>query len=280
MPGPDSVLSGASLEITAADGPGFSAAAGALAPGTRVAITHLGTQTAQQHLDAARAVAAAGHIPVAHLAARRLASAAELEATLAAHAQHGTDGRVVVVGGDPRQPLGPFSEAAQLIETGMLASHGVTDVGIAGYPDGHPTIADEVLWAALTRKLAAIADHGMQARIVTQFCFDVDLVLAWIERVRDAGIDAPLQVGVPGPANVRRLVGFARRCGVQSSAALARKYGFSVSALVANAGPDRFIDGLREGLDPAVHGDVHLHLFALGGVGAAVEWLARQHAAA
>ncbi|WP_084104778.1 methylenetetrahydrofolate reductase [Demequina sp. NBRC 110056] len=280
MPGVADVLTDVSLEITAADREDLGAAAVALAPGTSVAITHLSTQTGDEHLAAARAVADLGLTAIPHLAARRLSTADELASTLSAHEDQGTSERVMVVGGDPREPHGPYSEAAQVIESGLLAAHGVREVGIAGYPDGHPAIPSEELHRLLVRKLDAIAADGMDARIVTQFCFDVDVVLAWVAGVRAAGIDVPIRVGVPGPAGVRRLVSFARRCGVRSSATLARKYGFSVTSLVGSAGPDRFLEGFADGLDAGVHGDVRVHLFALGGLDAAAGWLARHPATA
>lgn len=100
-------------------------------------------------------------------------------------------------------------------------------------------------------------------------------MLAWVRRVRECGIDLPVRVGVPGPAGVRRLLSFAARFGVGTSASIARKYGFSLANLVGTAGPDRFLRSLAEGHDPEVHGVVKVHFYTFGGLKATAEWLAR-----
>ncbi|WP_062389325.1 methylenetetrahydrofolate reductase [Demequina iriomotensis] len=261
-----------SLEVTARDRASLSGAA--LRGGTRVSITHLGTESADDRLDAAAAARAAGFAPVPHLAARRFADASGAREALAGLRERGAHERVFIVAGDPRTPAGPYVSAEDLIRTGILAEHGVREVGIGGYPEGHPAIADDALWAALEAKVAAVQERGMTATLTTQFSFDADAVIRWIERVRAAGIDVPIRVGVPGPAGVGRLLAFARRCGVGSSAGIARKYGFSLANLMGTATPDRFVAELAGRLDLAHHGDIRLHVYAFGDVQAASAWIA------
>ena len=57
-------------------------------------------------------------------------------------------------------------------------------------------------------------------------------------------------------------------------ATVARKYGFSVTNLLGKAGPETFIRGLEEGLDPAEHGEVLLHFYTFGGFKSTAEWIA------
>ncbi|WP_062301837.1 methylenetetrahydrofolate reductase [Demequina subtropica] len=261
-----------SVEVTARDRTALARAG--LAAGTRVSITHLGTETAQDRLDAAAAVGAAGLVPVPHLSARRFADADQVRDALAGLREHGAHERVFVIGGDPRTPAGPYSSALDLIRSGLLADHGVREVGIAGYPEGHPAIPEAELWEALAAKTAAIAEQGMAATVTSQFSFDADAVVAWISGVREAGVIAPIRVGVPGPAGVGRLLAFARRCGVGSSAGIVRKYGFSLTNLMGTATPDRFVADLAGRLDLAHHGEVHLHVYAFGDVAATSRWIA------
>jgi methylenetetrahydrofolate reductase (NADPH) len=91
--------------------------------------------------------------------------------------------------------------------------------------------------------------------------------------VRRRGVDTPVRIGVPGPAGVRRLLGYARRFGVGTSAGIVQKYGFSLTNLLGTAGPDRFLRDLAAGLDPAVHGQVLLHFYTFGGLRATAEWV-------
>ncbi|WP_062288254.1 methylenetetrahydrofolate reductase [Demequina phytophila] len=273
------LLEDLSLEITARDTPVLVSHAGDLAAGTRVSITHLGTEGAAERREAASAAARAELVPVPHIAARRLASASELRATLDGLRAHGAHERLFLVGGDPREAAGPYGSALDILRTGLLPEAGVAEVGITGYPEGHPAIGDDALLASLRDKAAEIADQGLAGSITTQFSFDVDAVVAWIDRVRELGIDLPIRVGIPGPAGVRRLVAFARRCGVSTSAGIARKYGFSLASLVGTAGPDRFVAELASRLADR-HGEVRLHLFTFGTLDAAIAWTREARASA
>ncbi len=271
------VMAGFSLEITGKDAGAIAGARQHLPGHTRVNITYLGSESVELRVAAARAVADAGLVPVPHIAARRLASRDALDAFLAALRQAGSTENVFVVGGDPPQPEGPYRDALDLIRSAALSAHGVRAVGIAGYPERHPQISEALLWQALTEKVAALAELGLATEITTQFGFDVDAVLAWIEQLRARGVDLPVRVGVPGPAGVKRLLAYARRFGAGASAGIARKYGLSLTNLLAVAGPDRFISELASRLDPAAHGTVKLHFYTFGGVEATAEW-ASDHA--
>lgn len=262
-----------SLEMTGKDVPALEEAAAVIPPGTRINVTFLGNEDLGMRVAAARAVREHGFVPVPHLSARRLRSQGELEEFLAALAEVGAAEHVFVVGGDPETPEGPYADSLSVIRTGVLPRHGVRGVGVSGYPEGHPGIDDTTLWSALTDKTAALREQGLEPEIITQFGFDKDPVLDWLAEVRRRGVGAPVRIGVPGPAGVRRLLGYARRFGVGTSAGIVQKYGFSLTNLLGTAGPDRFLRDLAAGLDPAVHGQVLLHFYTFGGLRATAEWV-------
>jgi methylenetetrahydrofolate reductase (NADPH) len=262
-----------SLEMTGKDVSGLPEAAAMLPPGTRMNVTFLGNEDLGMRVTAAKAVLEEGLVPVPHISARRIASQAMLEEFLAALQSVGASESVFSVGGDPHTPEGPYEGALDVIKTGLLQQYGVQDVSIAGYPEGHPDIEDEALWAALEGKFAVLQEQGLPGTILTQFGFDVDPVVAWIAQVRAKGIDLPIRIGVPGPAGIKRLIAFASRFGVASSAGIAKKYGFSLTNLLGTAGPDRFIRDLADRLEPATHGVVKLHFYTFGGVPATSAWI-------
>ncbi|MCF3101804.1 methylenetetrahydrofolate reductase [Streptomyces roseoverticillatus] len=263
-----------SLEMTGKDGPALEEAGHLLPAGTRVNVTFLGNEEMSTRLTAARAVKALGFEPVPHVSARRMPSCAAFEEFLSRLRADGTSGQIFAVGGDPAVPEGPYEDSLALIRSGLLEQYGVQQVGVCGYPEGHPAITGPRLWSALEQKAAALAERGIPGHIITQFGFDPDPVLRWIEEVRDRGIHLPVRVGVPGPAGVRRLLGYAARFGVGTSAGIARKYGLSLTHLMGTAGPDRFLHALAEGYDPQRHGDVKLHFYTFGGLRATAEWAA------
>jgi methylenetetrahydrofolate reductase (NADPH) len=280
VPQPHSLLADASLEMTGKDVSALEQLDGKLAAGTRVNITFLANEDQTLRIDAAAAVVAAGLTPVPHVPARRLRSAPELAQFLATLADAGAVQSIFAVAGDPSQPEGPYEDALALIHSGVLQAHGVKKVSISGYPEGHPDIAEATLWDALELKAGSLAQVGMADSIITQFGFDSERALNWIEEVRSRGIELPVRIGVPGPVGVKRLLSYARRFGVATSTGIARKYGLSLTNLMATAGPERHISALAEGYDPTRHGAVALHFYTFGGLGATADWIATAAASA
>lgn len=266
------ILDEFSIEMTGKDVPSLDQARTLLPAGTRVNVTYLGNENFQLRRTAIRAVASGGLTPVPHISARRLPSQQALEEFLAALREDGTARDVFVVGGDPARPEGPYSSSLDVIRSGLLEKYGVGSVSVSGYPEGHPEITDDLLWSEITDKSREVAQRGIAGDVITQFSFDADAVVAWIGQVRSRGITLPIRVGVPGPAGVKRLLTFAGRFGVASSAGIARKYGLSLTNLLSTAGPDRFIRQLSDRLDEH-HGEVRLHFYTFGGLQTTAAWI-------
>ena len=275
-----SLVNGFSLEMTGKDIAGLEEARETIPQGTKVNVTFLGNEDLEMRVAAAKAVKEMGFVPVPHLSARRLESETQLEEFLARLQEVGATEHVFAVGGDPAEPAGPYPDSLTLIRSGVLQKYGAREVSIAGYPEGHPDISDDVLWSHLDEKALALAQQGLDAVILTQFAFDTAPVMAWIDAVRARGIDAQIRIGTPGPAGVKRLLGFARRFGIGANAMIVKKYGFSLTNLMGTAGPDRFVSDLATLLaDDPKSGDVKLHFYTFGGLAATSTW-AREFVAA
>ena len=275
-----SLVNGFSLEMTGKDIAGLEEARETIPQGTKVNVTFLGNEDLEMRVAAAKAVKEMGFVPVPHLSARRLESETQLEEFLARLQEVGATEHVFAVGGDPAEPAGPYPDSLTLIRSGVLQKYGAREVSIAGYPEGHPDISDDVLWSHLDEKVLALAQQGLDTVILTQFAFDTAPVMAWIDAVRARGIDAQIRIGTPGPAGVKRLLGFARRFGIGANAMIVKKYGFSLTNLMGTAGPDRFVSDLATLLaDDPKSGDVKLHFYTFGGLAATSTW-AREFVAA
>jgi len=261
-----------SIEITAKDHYKIGLLRGRLPEATPISITFLPGEDFESRVLAACRVREAGFTPVPHISARRLHSAAELDSFLVALTARASVDRVFVVGGDIAEPAGVFADALSVIRSGSLARHGIAQVGIAGYPEGHPAISSAVLERALFDKLEALDAAGQGSWIATQFSFDADPVLDWLAalRIRTA---VPVRVGVAGPASITALLRFAARCGVGVSAKVMAKYGLSLTQLLGGAGPGPLIEELGERLSADVHGDVRLHFYPFGGLEKTAEWI-------
>jgi methylenetetrahydrofolate reductase (NADPH) len=268
------LLNDFSLEMTAKDVEKLEEAARVIPQGTHISVTFLPGEDFSARVNAAKAVKRLGFLPVPHLSARRIKSQAELEQILDAVANDIQTDHVFVVAGDPPKPEGPYEDALAIINSGLLKQAGVRNVGVSGYPEGHPDISREKLDRALLDKHASLRSQGLDCAIMTQFGFDSDPIYAWLERIRLEGIDAPARIGIAGPASVKTLLRFAARCGVGASAKVMSKYGTSIFNLLNTAGPDPLVKEMAGALDPAKHGEVMLHFYPFGGLKKTAEWVA------
>lgn len=263
---------GYSLEMTAKETEGLREAASKIRPGTQIAVTFLPGEEIEQRVEAAVLVRELGFEPIVHLSARRITSEAELDKYLEDITTKAGVKRVFIIAGDPPEPEGPYSTSLDIIETGLLEKHGIEIVGIGGHPEGHPNNTPAELWDWMERKIAAIRSRNMIPLVVTQFAFDDDAIVAWVKEMRARGIDVPVRLGVPGPAGIKRLLGFAKRCGVGASASVMKKYGISLTNLIGNAGPDKLVNSLDKGLTEDL-GRVRLHFYPFGALTPSADWI-------
>ena len=214
-----------------------------LPDGATIAITtspQLGIETTVERTEEA---AAAGYDVVPHIAARYV----EDHDQLTEIARRLTDAGVTdifVPGGDREEPAGEFDSAHDLLVALDEMPYEFEEVGITGYPEGHDFLDDDTLAAAMEQK----ASHATY--IVTQICYDPDAVIEWVEDIRGRGVDLPVEVGIPGVMNYKRLMSISQKVGVGDSVKFLRKttgvLGF-VKQLVGSRGnyePDELVDGL------------------------------------
>lgn len=269
---PKGMTDGYSLEITAKDIDALREAAPAMAPETPVAVTFLPGESLEARIEAARTVRALGFEPMPHFSARRLESGDDFEAYLAAVVREAGVTRCFIIAGDPPEAAGPYTDSMSLIRTGAFERAGIKAIGIGGHPEGHPNMTPDQCFDILIAKCAEIEARGMAPLIVTQFSFDAAPVLSWLAELRTRGINAPVRIGIPGPAGIKTLMRFAARCGVGASASVLTKYGISITKLIGTPGPDKLIDALGKGLG-SQHGKVRLHFYPFGGLARTVEWI-------
>lgn len=269
------LVANASIEISGRDLHQPDSAAIAPWRGKRVFLPWTPNLDGEDMIEAAATARSLGLSPVPHVAARRIESEPAARRLLAGLARAGARA-VLLVGGDVPRARGPYRSSLELLRSGVVQAAGIGELGVAGYPEGHPSIADELLRQELELKLAYARDEGMETFIVSQFCFDARAIVAWARRLRAGGVAAPLRVGVAGPTNLTKLLQLALRCGVgHSIRALKGRMG-SMVRLVAVHEPGELIRDIAAGIlaAPGVE-PVALHLFAFGGLAPTTRWMAR-----
>jgi methylenetetrahydrofolate reductase (NADPH) len=263
---------GFSIEATRPTAADLEALKSALPAMTQVYLSAVPTHPLSDLVAYSAAVRTAGLEPIPHLAVRNLASTSALDDLLARLSTEANVRRLLIIAGDSDRPQGPYASAVEVIESGQLQRHGIAEVGIAGYPDGHPRISTEALDRALAAKIEAAEQTGLDIHIVTQFSFSAAQIASWIGRLRDLGFEHPVRIGMAGPTNLATLLRYARRCGVVASAqGLTRQAGL-LKHLVGTSAPDGIIRALAE--SGGQLGKVAAHFFAFGGIGATARWAA------
>ena len=260
-PAPDAAVFAGhfSLEATRPNAAEIAALADVVPPATPIYFSAVPTITRQEVIAAAASLRKAGLEPIIHVAARRLASAADLQELLAGLRGDADVRRLLVIGGDVDTP-GAFADALAVIQKGRLRETGIEEIGIGAYPEGHPRIPAGRLESALDEKIAAATAQGLRVHIVSQFSFSPERILAWLRQVRASGIGKPIKIGMAGPTSVTALLRYARRCGVAAS--LRGLVSGVASGLVGHVGPDRIIKTLSAAGDL---GEVAPHYFSFGG---------------
>ena len=265
------LMQGVSLEATFPRRAELDAARPILPPGTPLYLSLPLSHAPAELGSLATQVRMAGFEPVPHIAARALTSRDEAHDLLARLNGEAGVTRALVIAGDAHQPVGPFADALSLIESDLFECNGFTAIGIAGYPDGHPRIANGALASALTKKLDAIYSRGLSAEVVSQFCFDGERVIAWLRQLRYLRIDVPIKLGVAGPASLRALLRYALKCGVRTAAKGARNA--PAVQLLTESRPDRMLKTLSQ-ITALSTGSVSVQVFSFGGLLKTARWVA------
>lgn len=211
-----------------------------------------------------------GYRVVPHIAARLVAGRAHLEEILRWFDEHGLR-EIYVIGGDATEPVGPYASALQMLRAMSGLKHGIEEVGIGGYPEGHPLIDDEELDRALMDK------QPFASYVVTQLCFDADAILGWISDIRRKGIELPVYVGLPGAVDPKKLLRVSLKVGVGDSVRFLKKQTGLVGMLLKPGGysPDELVERLAPYAGDRHYDIVGLHLYTFNQVESTAQWRQR-----
>jgi len=240
--------------------------AAALPAGARVTITASPTHTIEATIAASETVARRGHDVTPHLSARMIRDRAHLSELLASLRAAGLR-KIFVVGGDVKHS-GEFADGIALLRAIHDAGESFDEIGVPCYPEGHPSIADDVLMQALHDKQQYA--HYM----TTQMSFNPGAVADWIFRVRSAGVTLPIYLGVPGALELTKLMTIAARIGVADSARFLTKH-LGLLGHIANPGSfgaDAFLRSLADTLAHPVANVAGLHIFTMNQARSTVAW--------
>jgi methylenetetrahydrofolate reductase (NADPH) len=236
----------------------------------KVAVTCSPTKGIESTLHLSERLLERGFRVVPHIAARLVLGRAHLEQILRWFDEHSLR-EIHVIGGDAREPVGPYASALELLVAMSQLEHGVEEVGIGGYPEGHPLIADEDLDRALLDK------QPFASYVVTQLCFDADAILGWISGIRRRGIGLPVYVGLPGAVDRKKLLQISLKVGVGDSVRFLMKQAGMVGMLLKSGGyrPDDLVERLAPYAGDEYYDIAGLHLYTFNQVESTEQWRQR-----
>jgi methylenetetrahydrofolate reductase (NADPH) len=207
-----------------------------------------------------------GYTAIPHISARLVRDRAELSQILDAIRPAGIR-NIFVIAGDAREPAGEFSDALSLL-TALPPDHGLTDVGVTGYPESHPFIHDDVTIQAMWDK------RRFATYIVSNMSFDPDAVKRWVERVRRRGVALPIHIGMAGVADPARLLRVSAKIGVADAARFLRGHPSWVARMFRPGGyePGKFVNALWPELARPELKIAGLHVFTFNEIEPTERW--------
>ncbi len=263
-----------STEVTPHDEKLLSDFARVIPAGYRVYVAHTPKASLDDVVRVAIRLQSLGLRASPHIVARRVASLDSLRESLTRLSAAGVD-QLLVIAGDRGATDGQFSSSMELLETGLTVELGFRHIGVAGHPEGHPSVPEAALWEALARKQAFGGATGTAVHIATQFGFDTRSLGIWERALAAHGIHLPIHAGVAGPTPLAKLLKYAVNCGVGASLkAVAGNAGFlGKLPHLATQADQMLLGALRRRQENAESRIFAPHFFAFGGVLETARWL-------
>ena len=246
-----------------------------LPKGTRVYIAHIEGTSIEDMVATAKRLNADGFPVMPHFPARIIKDRATLADWVARYKGEANVKQALLLGGGVNTPAGEFDASMQLIETGLF--DGFERLHVAGHPEGNKDIdkdgGDRIVMQALKWKQDFANRTDAKLAIATQFCFEAQPVIDWVNRINAEGIQIPVHIGVAGPAKLQTMIKFAIACGVGPSLRVLQKRAMDVTKLLLPYEPTEFVTDLAayKAKNPSF-GIESVHFFPLGGIKANAQW--------
>ena len=223
-------------------------------------------------LEAVAAIRAAGLDPVPHVSARRIRDRDEFAEFLKKAVVEQRVHRVLLLGGDEPKPKGPFRDSLQILESGLLRDSGIREIGVAGYPEGHPRISN--LAESFDKKRRMANEQGLGLYVVTQFSFAPSRVVEYCANLARTAPEVSIYVGVAGPTDPIALARYAQLCGVSVSLRALKNLGTGIARLVTNIDPrEQLVAIARYSRSREPSNVVGVHIYSFGGAAKTAAWM-------
>lgn len=277
-PAPQSLeafLQGYSIEVMPRTAEKVESFRAILPMGTRVYVAHIEGTPIEDMVATAKRIGDEGFTVMPHFPARIIKDKATLTDWIARYKDVGVNQGLLLAGG-VTTPVGEYHSSMQLLESGAFT--GFDRLHVAGHPEGNKDIdadgSDRMVMEAARWKSAFTERTDAAMAMATQFCFEADPVIAWVNRLQAEGIKLPVHIGIAGPAKLQTLIKFAIACGVGASLRVLQKRAMDVTKLLLPYEPAEILAGLaaHKAATPGF-GIEQVHFFPLGGIKTNARWV-------
>jgi len=213
-------------------------------------------------------LARAGYPVVPHLSARLVRDHAHLEEVIDRLQEAGVR-ELFVPAGDATEP-GEYQSAEDLLAAMGEYRVRFDRIGITGYPESHHLISDEETIRAMFAKAEMATD------IISQICFEADVIQGWIENVRARGTHLPIWIGMPGCVDYAKLVRITMKIGMgESTRFLRHNRNILGRVLTRQFKPSKLLRELEPVVTAPAANVAGFHLYTFNEVGATERWRRR-----
>jgi methylenetetrahydrofolate reductase (NADPH) len=236
-------------------------------------VTYLPDEDSKRVIYTSKKLTEEGYDVIPHLPARTIENHSTLERYIGALSENAGCNKILVVGGGGKQK-GDISSSIDVLKTELLSKYKFKEVGLAGHPEGNPDISESDMDKAIVEKNTFAKNADFKMYLATQFFFEVSSLMAWEKKLNLLNNNLEIHAGLPGPATLKTLVGYATSCGIKNSIRFLSKQAMNITKLATTRTPDKLIADLadykQENPDSKL---TKLHFYAFGGIKKTSEWL-------
>jgi methylenetetrahydrofolate reductase (NADPH) len=278
----DDFISGYSIEVIPRSAAKIKFFAEILPKDTRVYIAHIQNEDIEAMIATAKRLNDEGFTVMPHIPARMIKNKAMLNDWISMYQNEAGVDEALLLAGGPTKPIGSLDSSIQLIESGLFDKAGFKRLHIAGHPEGckdiDPDGGIKNVSEALSWKLEFSKRTDASMAIVTQFCFEADVVKQWAENIKKDGVDIPIHIGIAGPAKLQTLLKFSVECGIGASMKVLTKRAKDLTKLLLPYEPTKILQDLSDYKSKDPYFNIEkVHFFPIGGIKKTVDWLAEMH---
>lgn len=271
-------LDGYSIEVTPKAASKIENFAGVLPKGTRVYIAHIEGTPIDEMVATAKKIYDDGFVAMPHFPARIIQNSNTLDEWIKRYKNEANVEEALVIAGGANKPYGDFDSSIQLIETGLFDRNEFKRIHLAGHPEGNKDIdpdgSNKNVSGALSWKNEFSKRTDASIALATQFCFESEPVIKWINSIKEEGIDIPVHIGIAGPAKLQTLIKYSVECGVGASIKVLQKRAKDITKLLKPYKPDTVLKelALYKNENPSFNIE-QVHFFPLGGIKQVTEYV-------